>query len=192
MATPAEHETAPEQAGPDHEHGDRGTRRARRLRAVDDLVRGSPTGERIRGRRIRLRLPGVQREVARHLGREPRASEVAEAMGLDLEEAVELMDAARTYGTLSQDVSNSGDEGQDDTMSRTVDYADPVLEGLVDRRALKASLGRLPQRERRIVVLRFFGHRTQDQIAADMGLSQSHVARLLSQSLKRLRSDLLV
>jgi RNA polymerase sigma-B factor len=51
-------------------------------------------------------------------------------------------------------------------------------------------LAELPERERTIVVLRFFGDLTQTQIAAEVGLSQMHVSRLLSQTLAVLRRRL--
>ena len=49
-----------------------------------------------------------------------------------------------------------------------------------------------PARERRILILRFFGNMTQSQIAADIGISQMHVSRLLARTLAQLREKLLV
>ena len=54
-----------------------------------------------------------------------------------------------------------------------------------------ALLATIPARERRILILRFFGNMTQSQIAADIGISQMHVSRLLSQTLAKLREGLL-
>ncbi|MER2222828.1 MAG: sigma-70 family RNA polymerase sigma factor, partial [Rhodococcus sp. (in: high G+C Gram-positive bacteria)] len=48
----------------------------------------------------------------------------------------------------------------------------------------------LPERERTIVVLRFFGHLTQSQIADKVGISQMHVSRILTQTLKQLRTEM--
>jgi DNA-directed RNA polymerase specialized sigma subunit len=50
---------------------------------------------------------------------------------------------------------------------------------------LQPLLATIPARERRILILRFFGNMTQSQIAADIGISQMHVSRLLSQTLGR-------
>ncbi|HEY3749927.1 MAG TPA: sigma-70 family RNA polymerase sigma factor [Pseudonocardiaceae bacterium] len=52
---------------------------------------------------------------------------------------------------------------------------------------LYPALARLPEREARIVALRFFGDLTQSQIAERVGLSQMHVSRLLAASLTTLR-----
>lgn len=50
--------------------------------------------------------------------------------------------------------------------------------------------GRLPARERRILVLRFYGNLTQTEIADRVGLSQMHVSRLLSKTLRTLREGI--
>jgi RNA polymerase sigma-B factor len=47
----------------------------------------------------------------------------------------------------------------------------------------------LSERERRILYLRFFQDMTQTEIAEDIGISQMHVSRLLTQSLARLREQ---
>jgi RNA polymerase sigma-B factor len=48
----------------------------------------------------------------------------------------------------------------------------------------------LPERERTILMLRFFGNQTQTQIAERVGISQMHVSRLLAQTLASLREGL--
>ena len=64
------------------------------------------------------------------------------------------------------------------------------LEGVEYRESLKPLLDSLPARERRILMLRFFGNLTQSQIAADLGISQMHVSRLLARTLAQLRERL--
>jgi RNA polymerase sigma-B factor len=64
--------------------------------------------------------------------------------------------------------------------------ADPIP-GVMDRLALTAALRTLPLNERRIVLLSFYGERTQRRIADDVGLSQIHVSRLMRRALERLR-----
>jgi RNA polymerase sigma-B factor len=63
--------------------------------------------------------------------------------------------------------------------------ADPIA-GVIDRLALTAALRTLPLQERRIVLLSFYGERTQRGIADDVGVSQIHVSRLLRRALERL------
>ena len=47
-----------------------------------------------------------------------------------------------------------------------------------------------PPREKRILLLRFFGNMTQSQIATELGISQMHVSRLLARTLAQLREGL--
>jgi RNA polymerase sigma-B factor len=49
----------------------------------------------------------------------------------------------------------------------------------------------LPAREQRILLLRFYGNLTQEEIAAKLGISQMHVSRLQARALARLRNRLL-
>ena len=73
----------------------------------------------------------------------------------------------------------------------TLGEEDAALEGVEYRESLQPLLATIPARERRILILRFFGNMTQSQIAADIGISQMHVSRLLSQTLAKLREGLL-
>jgi len=68
--------------------------------------------------------------------------------------------------------------------------ADDALDTVELRESLRPVLETLPRRERTIVCLRFFRQLTQSQIAAEVGMSQMHVSRLLSRSLSVLRAEL--
>ncbi|GAA3431160.1 hypothetical protein GCM10018954_007610 [Kutzneria kofuensis] len=68
---------------------------------------------------------------------------------------------------------------------------DPELMGVENREALQPLLQQLPERERTIILLRFFGNLTQTQIADRIGISQMHVSRLLARTLVELRKGLL-
>ncbi len=61
------------------------------------------------------------------------------------------------------------------------------LETVEEWAEFEPHLRRLPERERRIIVLRFFRDWTQSEIAEELGISQMHVSRLLSQTLRSLR-----
>jgi RNA polymerase sigma-B factor len=69
------------------------------------------------------------------------------------------------------------------------DDADLVM--VEDRESVKPLLERLPCRERKILLLRFFGNMSQTQIAEELGISQMDVSRLLSRTLKQLRDQML-
>jgi RNA polymerase sigma-B factor len=65
------------------------------------------------------------------------------------------------------------------------------MEHAVDMAALGAHWDELPKRQQRILLLRFYGNKTQAEIGQQLGLSQMHVSRLISQSLTYLRERML-
>lgn len=67
---------------------------------------------------------------------------------------------------------------------------DAGLDRIEDRESLRPLLEALPERERTVLILRFFESMTQTQIAERVGISQMHVSRLLAKSLARLRDQL--
>jgi RNA polymerase sigma-B factor len=67
---------------------------------------------------------------------------------------------------------------------------DEGLEHIEIRESIKPLLEALPPREKRILLLRFFRNKTQSEIAAEIGVSQMHVSRLLSRTLDQLRTSL--
>ncbi len=138
---------------------------------------------------LHLRLGSTTAELAQRLGRAPTASELAEELGLDRDEVVEGLVASSSYNTLSID---SGGGGDDDApaIADTLGDVDRGLEQIEDREALRPLLESLPERERTVVVLRFFESLTQTQIAERVGVSQMHVSRLLARALSRLRDQL--
>jgi RNA polymerase sigma-B factor len=77
-------------------------------------------------------------------------------------------------------------------VSDSLGIEDDALEGVEYRESLKPLLERLPPREKKILLLRFFGNMTQSQIAAELGISQMHVSRLLARTLAQLRDGLLL
>ncbi|MGO8852567.1 RNA polymerase sigma factor SigF [Mycobacterium sp.] len=140
---------------------------------------------------LHLRLGAATAELSQRLGRAPTATELAAELGMDRAEVVEGLVAGSSYNTLSID---SGGGGSDDEEARaiadTLGDVDTGLDQIEDRESLRPMLEALPERERTVLVLRFFESMTQTQIAERVGISQMHVSRLLAKSLTRLRDQL--
>ena len=80
------------------------------------------------------------------------------------EEVLEGLESANAYSTVSLDAPDSGDEDAP-AVAESLGMVDDALEGVEYRESLKPLLERLPPREKRILLLRFFGNMTQSQIA---------------------------
>ena len=140
---------------------------------------------------LKLSLTKAIGELAQREGRAPTVSELAAHLQMTEEEVLEGLESANAYSTVSLDAPDSGDEDAP-AVADSLGMIDEALEGVEYRESLKPLLERLPPREKKILLLRFFGNLTQSQIAAELGISQMHVSRLLARTLAQLREGLTV
>jgi RNA polymerase sigma-B factor len=139
---------------------------------------------------LRLSLTSATAELSQQHGRAPTVHELARRLVISEEEVLEGLESANAYSTLSLDVPDTDDESP--AVADTLGAEDDALEGVEYRESLKPLLEELPPREKKILLLRFFGNMTQSQIAQEVGISQMHVSRLLARTLAQLRDRLLV
>jgi RNA polymerase sigma-B factor len=127
--------------------------------------------------------------LAQRLGREPSTAELAEALGVEEELVVEALVVRRVY--VAESLFGRGEDGEWGVefgpAGRVLSELDAGFVGVEDRDVVERGLARLPGRERRLLELRFRGELTQSEIAAELGISQMHVSRLLRGALARLR-----
>src|SRR3954449_10568854 len=139
---------------------------------------------------LRMQISSTTAEVTQALGRSPTPRELAEAIGCTVEEIIEGIESSNAYSTLSLDAADDvGDEGGV-SMLEMMGLDDVELEHIEIRESIKPLLEALPQREKRILLLRFFRNKTQSEIAEEIGVSQMHVSRLLTRTLDELRTSL--
>ena len=127
--------------------------------------------------------------LSQRLGRAPTPSELAAELKIDFEELSDGLVAGNAYQTVSVE-STIGNKTDELSLLDTVGGYDGELEKVENHETLKPLLNQLPERERTILMLRFFGNMTQTQIAEQIGVSQMHVSRLLSRTLECLREKL--
>ncbi|WP_232664714.1 SigB/SigF/SigG family RNA polymerase sigma factor [Pseudonocardia sp. TRM90224] len=138
---------------------------------------------------LHVSINGAVSHLSQHLGRAPKPSEIAEHLDVPVADVLEGLEASEAYRSSSLDEMLSSEQGSA-TVGELVGAADAELDRVDFRQALRPVLAELAERERTIVMLRFFGNMTQTQIADQVGISQMHVSRLLAQTLDRLRSRL--
>lgn len=140
---------------------------------------------------LRNRVRTARQELAQSVGgREPSAAEIARHAGLTEEEATAGLEALDSYSALSLDAQVQGSE-DGYSLADAMAGPDPALDVVIDREAVRPRLDGLPDRERRILYLRFFRDMTQRRIAEDLGISQMHVSRLISRCCRRLRDEIM-
>ena len=118
------------------------------------------------------------------LGREPVLSELAQATGLTVEDIAAADLAAASVTSLQAETGENG------LPLEGLLGSDSPEEGMVERVALRTAIDRLPERERTLILLRYFKGLTQDKTAKILGISQVQVSRLEKKSLQFLRQEL--
>jgi len=134
---------------------------------------------------LHLELDRTVNELSQQLGRPPTPAEIAQRAGVLEEDVLESMEAGSLYRLASIDAGRSDDEASPSPAQRLGEI-DAELTAVDDRVAVSEMLSVLPDREQKIVYLRFFEGMTQSEIAEEIGISQMHVSRLLVRSLETL------
>jgi RNA polymerase sigma-B factor len=138
---------------------------------------------------LHLQLGRIVATLGQEQGRSPTPAEVADRAGVSEENVLEAMEAGSLYRLVSLEAPATRDEEEANELVACLGDDDPAFEQIEHRSELDELLGVLPDRERRIVELRFFEGMTQSEIAERVGVSQMHVSRLLARSLETLRSE---
>lgn len=118
------------------------------------------------------------------LGREPTLSELAAETGMTVEDIAASELAGSPVASLQAETGEAG------LPLESVLGTDGPEEGLVERVALRTAVDRLPERERKIIFLRYYKGLTQDRTARVMGVSQVQISRLERKALNLLREEL--
>ncbi len=135
-------------------------------------------------------LARERREISEREGREAGIEELAERCGVSREEAAVALAATAPVTSLSE-CAFEGEKGEL-TERLTDDESANEPEILSDRLALRQAIGRMPPLWRKILLLRYYRDRTQQQTAELLGLSQVKVSREEKKILSFLRGELIV
>jgi RNA polymerase sigma-B factor len=136
---------------------------------------------------LHLRLSTLVSSLNQDLGRSPTIPEIAQAAGVSEEEVLEAMEAGQAYRFTSLDAPVPGEDAG--SLATSLGEDDANMVDVEHRVALSPLLAKLPERQQKILHLRFFEGLTQSEIATRLGISQMHVSRLLARSLAQLRQD---
>lgn len=129
---------------------------------------------------LSLRAQRAREELTKN-GREPTVSELAEYLGVTLEEAAEAVQASAPPLSLT-----ACDENDDNGAELDVPV-ESEESSLIDRLALRQCMEKLPKDDRTLIILRYFRSKTQTEVAELMGMSQVQVSRRERKILERLR-----
>ena len=130
----------------------------------------------------------VRNQLIDERGDEPRLEEVAERLGLPVSDIVFALDAISDPISLQEPIFRDDGDAvyiEDQIKDDSVD-----CDRWLDNVAISAGLSKLSERERKILTLRFFGGKTQTEVAGEIGISQAQVSRLEKSALIHMRKFL--
>lgn len=151
----------------------------RRFLRDDGSVKVS-RGIKERAQNIKAARNGLEQE----LGREPTLSEISAVIGLDV---ADIASAETAVGPTESLQRESGDEGF--TLEQVLGD-NGQEERLIERFALRECIKLLPEREQKVISLRYFHSLTQESTAKVLGVSQVQVSRLEKRAVEKLREML--
>jgi RNA polymerase sigma-B factor len=131
-------------------------------------------------------------DLLQELGREPRVSELADALDLDEETVIEALSADGCYTPASLDRPVGGEADAEPggrTLGSVLGSEDPDFDSCEARVVLRPLLSRLEDRDRTVLRLRFVEGLTQREVGEEIGVTQMQVSRILSRIFNTLREE---
>ena len=137
---------------------------------------------------LHLSVSSAISSLSQELGRAPTPSELATHIGISKDDVYKGLEAGNAYRSASLDELLT--DTDEIPLGDAIGERDAELAEVENREAIRPLLDELDERERKILLMRFFRSMTQTQIAEQIGISQMHVSRLLARTLSWLRNRL--
>jgi len=135
---------------------------------------------------LTVRLEPTSEELSRELGRAPTTSELADHLGVTIEQLLEAREAAGAYRAVSLDRPRDDDE-EGDGLGAGFGVEDLGFSEAEDAATVEHLMRVLSDREREVLRLRFAEDLTQAEIGTRIGVSQMHVSRIIRQAIAQLQ-----
>ena len=134
-----------------------------------------------------IKIFRAQERLKISLNRDPDLSELSEVTGLSTEDIVEAMEAVRDPISIYEPVCHDKDSKPALLLDTMQDISVKEDSRIVDELLVEQLLNSLTERERKIVLLRFFRDKTQSEIASLIGVSQVQVSRIIARTIEKLK-----
>ncbi|MGI5920788.1 MAG: SigB/SigF/SigG family RNA polymerase sigma factor [Syntrophomonadaceae bacterium] len=136
---------------------------------------------------IYSRVRWAQDKLRGELGREPVVAEIAALLNIDKEEIVVALEACQAPAYI-HDLVPGSDNHQLSLLDKIAH--DDVNVSMLEEMSIREALSKLDEREREVILRRYFRDETQSAIAEDLGVSQVQVSRIEKAAIKKLKNIL--
>jgi RNA polymerase sigma-B factor len=141
---------------------------------------------------LHLEINAITADMAQQLGRSVTNEDIAERLGISVEDVQSAQACGTAYNVRSLNTMVGDSDGDTDTeLGDLLGITDPDIDSFADRHSVLQLLAGMPERDQKVLTLRFYDNMTQTQIAEQLGVSQMQISRLLSAALRKLRDALL-
>lgn len=135
---------------------------------------------------LAIKVEQAQRTLTAKTGRVPTFNELAEYLELSIEDVLDAVEASAAHHSVSFDTPHDDGEGDIGTLGDSIGELDHRFDLVEFGTCIEQAAKVLPERERRVLALRFLEDMTQTQIAEEIGVSQMQVSRILRKALNGL------
>jgi RNA polymerase sigma-B factor len=136
----------------------------------------------------RLQIRTATADLSQQLGHTPSNAEIASCLQVSEAELQEAQLASQAFEASSLDAPLPGEDSG--SLADFLGAEDHLLEQAVDMQSAWTHWAELPDREQRLLMMRYYGNMTQAEIGAELGISQMHVSRLLRRALTYIRDHI--
>jgi len=137
---------------------------------------------------LRLNIRAAAADLAQELGHTPTSAEIADSLQISTAQLDQARQASQAFQAASLDAPLPGEGSA--SLGDFLGSEDRLLDQAVDMESVWVHFQQLPEREQRLLTLRFYGNKTQAEIGAELGISQMHVSRLLRRALTYLHDQI--
>ncbi|MDD3242968.1 MAG: SigB/SigF/SigG family RNA polymerase sigma factor [Eubacteriales bacterium] len=134
-----------------------------------------------------LRLRAAESALSQQMGRMPTVDELAAELDIPKERVLEILEASNQVSTVSLDGSTEDEDGDTVTSGAWLGFEDEGYAGVERRELLREAMSQLNDEERKIIALRYFGEKTQNETGKALGLSQMYVSRTERKIIEKMR-----
>jgi RNA polymerase sigma-B factor len=146
------------------------------------------------GRRVqelRVRVARSQERLTQHLGRSPRPSDIAADLQVDVDDVIEALASSEAYNLTSLDAPLTAGSDSASSLGDTVPDGQDEYAHLDNLISLQVAVQALSERQRRVLLMRYWHEATQQAIGEEIGVTQMQVSRILARAHAQLRAQLI-
>ena len=134
-----------------------------------------------------IKIRELQREKMNKQGREPKIQEIAKELKVDLEDVILAMEATNSVESIEGTKHINNKDGKSISLLDTLSTENNEEESITNKLAIGQLIKDLKDREKEIILLRYYKEKTQAQVAKILGISQVQVSRLERKILENMR-----